>query len=194
LYPLTFSLLAFLLGSLPFSVWLGKRTGHDPRQVGDRNPGATNALKAGGWKLGLAVLLLDVSKAALPVGLAYQVFGWRGPWMVLIALTPMLGHAFSPFLRGQGGKGAATALGIWIGLTLWVVPAVALAALSLAFAILSASGWAMMTALLAVGIYLFAFAPDPLLLAVWAGQVILLGWKYRHDLHRWPAIRRRGVQ
>jgi glycerol-3-phosphate acyltransferase PlsY len=191
MYP-AFFLFAFVLGSMPFSVWLGKLAGGDPRRVGDGNPGATNALKAGGWKLGLAVLMLDISKAALPVGLAYQVFGWRGGWMWLIALAPMLGHSFSPFLGGRGGKGVATALGVWIGLTLWTVPVVALTAISLGFAVLRPSGWAVTMALVAVGSYLLLFAPDALLLAVLAGQAALLLWKYRHDLRHRPGFRHWG--
>jgi glycerol-3-phosphate acyltransferase PlsY len=67
---LLFILLSFTLGALPLSVWVTELAGKDPRAVGDHNPGATNALKAGGKGLGLAALLLDVSKAAAPVGLA----------------------------------------------------------------------------------------------------------------------------
>ncbi|MFZ6027995.1 MAG: glycerol-3-phosphate acyltransferase [Chloroflexota bacterium] len=184
------TLLAFLLGALPFAVWLGRRAGHDPRRVGDGNPGATNALRSGGWKLGLAVLMLDVAKAALPVGLAYQVFAWRGGWMWTIAMAPVIGHAFSPFLGGRGGKGVASALGVWIGLTLWRVPLAALPALLASFAILTLSGWAVLVALLATAVYLLCFEPEPLLLAVLAGQAVLLAWKYRSDLRHRPRIRR----
>ncbi len=80
-------LISFLSGSLPFAVWLGRLKGKDVRQVGDRNPGAINAFRAGGKWIGLAVLLLDVSKAAAPIGLAYYEFGWRGARLVPIALA-----------------------------------------------------------------------------------------------------------
>ena len=95
---------SFLSGALPLSVWVTKLAGKDPRAVGDHNPGATNALKAGGKWVGLAALLLDVSKAAAPVGLAYQIFDIRGPEMVALALAPMLGHAYSPFLGFKGDR------------------------------------------------------------------------------------------
>jgi hypothetical protein len=104
-------IVAFLLGALPLSVWVTHLAGKDPRAVGDKNPGATNALKAGGKWVGLAALMLDISKAAAPVGLAYQILGLDGPWMVAIALAPSLGHAYSPFLRFQGGKALATVSG-----------------------------------------------------------------------------------
>ena len=81
LISLIWIVLAFVSGSLPFSVWLGKlATGKDVRQVGDGNPGATNVFRAGSKLVGLLVLILDIGKAALPVGLAYYVLGcaaWR---------------------------------------------------------------------------------------------------------------------
>jgi glycerol-3-phosphate acyltransferase PlsY len=180
---------AFLCGSLPFSVWVTARFGADVRAVGDRNPGATNALKAGGWKSGLAALLLDTSKAAFPVGLAYQIFGLRGPGMLLLAFAPMLGHAYSPFLKFKGGKALATALGVWIGLTLWDVPLVALAGLVLWFVLLRNSGWAVLLALLGVGVYLLRARPEALLVEMLGLQTALLLWKHREDLRARPSLR-----
>lgn len=186
LTDILFFLFAFLLGALPFSVWMAQLAGKDPRAVGDHNPGATNALKAGGKWVGLAALMLDVSKAAAPVGLAYQVFGLRGPAMAAIALAPMLGHAYSPFLRFRGGKALATALGVWIGLTWWDVPLVALAGITFWYWLLKRSGWAVLLTLTGMGVYLFFFRPEPLFWGVWGLQVVLLLWKHRMDF----AIRR----
>jgi len=184
-----FACFAFFLGALPFAVWLGNLVGYDPRQVGDHNPGAANAFLVAGWKFGLVVLILDISKAALPVGLAYQTLGWRGLWMWLIALAPSLGHAYSPFLGGQGGKAVATVMGAWIGLTLWRVPLVGVCALVIGFALLTASGWALVIAFLAVGFYLLGFEPAPLFLGVLIAQFLLLAWKYRSDLVHKPVLR-----
>jgi len=115
-----FTGLSFLLGSLPFAVWIGKATtGEDIRTYGDLNPGATNVLRAGSRGGFLLAMVLDICKSALPVGLAYQQWGitdWR---IVPITLAPVAGHAFSPFLDGKGGKALATAFGVWIGLTIW---------------------------------------------------------------------------
>lgn len=173
---------AFLSGALPLSVWVTKLTaGRDPRAVGDHNPGATNALKSGGKWVGLAALLLDVSKAAAPVGLAYQIFDIRGPAMAAIALAPMLGHAYSPFLRFRGGKALATALGVWIGLTLWDVPLVALTGITVWFLLLKNSGWAVLFTLAGMAVYLFIFRPEPLFLWVLGLQTVLLLWKHRLD-------------
>ena len=70
---------ALLCGSLPFSLWVGRwLAGRDVREAGEHNPGATNALRVGGWRVGLVALMLDISKGALPVGLAQYVFAHSG--------------------------------------------------------------------------------------------------------------------
>lgn len=183
-------LLAFLCGSLPFSVWLGRivcRT--DVRHFGDGNPGATNAFRAGGALPGLLALMLDVSKGAAPVGLAYFNLGIRGLPMYLVSTAPLLGHAFSPFLRFRGGKGLAVSFGVWIGLTIWRIPLPALLLVLLWTALLDASGWAVLLTLVGLGVVLLAWMPDPLLLAVLAGQAVILAWTHRVDLGRRPHLR-----
>lgn len=173
---------AFLSGALPLSVWVTKLAARrDPRSVGDHNPGATNALRAGGKWVGLAALLLDVSKAAAPAGLAYQIFGIRGPAMTAIALAPMFGHAYSPFLGFRGGKALAAALGVWIGLTWWDVPLVALAGITIWFLLLKNSGWAVLLTLAGMAAYLYIFRPEPLFFWVLGLQTGLLLWKHRAD-------------
>lgn len=106
-----FVIAAFLLGSLPFSAWLGKAWGGvDLREVGSRNPGATNLLRAVGKGPALVALLLDVTKGAVPVVLARAVeIGDVG--VSLSAVAAILGHVLSPFLRMRGGKGVATSFG-----------------------------------------------------------------------------------
>jgi len=64
-------------------------------------------------------MALDISKGALLVGLAYQVWGIQDSRIVPVTLAPVAGHAFSPFLRGMGGKALATAFSVWIGLSIW---------------------------------------------------------------------------
>ena len=116
---------AFFCGSLPFSVWLGKiALGKDIRHFGDANPGAANVFRAGSQGWGWIAILLDILKGALPVGLANFGAGITGWPLAAIALAPVAGHAFSPFLRFKGGKAIAVSLGIWCGLTLYQVPLV----------------------------------------------------------------------
>lgn len=99
---------AFLSGSIPSSVWLGKLVlDVDVRDFGDGNPGATNLFWAGSPLLGIVTLILDVGKAALPVGICHSVLGLGGAGMILISLAPVAGHMFSPFLGFKGGKALA---------------------------------------------------------------------------------------
>ena len=178
-------LVAFLAGSLPFSVWVGRLLlGVDIRQFGDGNPGAANAFRAGSQLAGLLVLVLDISKAAAPVGLAYFNLGIRGWGMFLIALAPMLGHAFSPFLRFRGGKAIAAGLGVWIGLTLWKASLPGIVGALIGIALFTPSGWSVMCAMCAILLALLAWLPDPFLLAVWLGETLIFAWTHRLDLRQ----------
>jgi glycerol-3-phosphate acyltransferase PlsY len=190
LNTILWTIFAFLCGSLPFSVWVSRLFGKDARAVGDGNPGATNALKAGGWYVGLIAFLLDVSKAAAPVGLAYQIWGWHGWEIVPVALAPIFGSAFSPFLKFKGGKSLSVSLGIWIGLTLWEAPVVILTSLSAAFLVQSVSGWAVVVSLLSMVIYLFLRGATPQLWVILGLQALLLFWTHRADLRQRPRLRK----
>jgi glycerol-3-phosphate acyltransferase PlsY len=177
--------LAFLCGSLPFSVWLGKiLLGLDVRKFGDGNPGAANAFRTGNKLVGLIVLLLDISKAATPVGWAYFNLDIRGIPMVLIAVAPILGHVFSPFLGFRGGKALATALGVWIGLTIWKLSLPAVVGALVGIALFTSPGWLVMLALSGILAVLLIWMPDPLLLAVWFSEVFILAWTHRLDLRK----------
>jgi glycerol-3-phosphate acyltransferase PlsY len=177
--------LAFLCGSFPFSVWLGKiLLGLDVRKYGDGNPGAANAFRTGNKLIGLLVLLLDITKAAAPVGWAYFNLGIRGIPMLLIAVAPILGHVFSPFLGFRGGKALATALGVWIGLTIWKLSLPAILGAVLGIALFTPPGWSGMLALGGILAVLLIWMPDPLLLAVWFSEVFILAWTHRLDLRQ----------
>jgi glycerol-3-phosphate acyltransferase PlsY len=174
---------AFISGSLPFSVWISKLLlGVDVRRYGNGNPGAANAFRTGSKLVGLIVLMLDISKAALPVGMAYFNMGIRGAGMVLIALAALLGHVFSPFLRFRGGKALAAALGVWIGLTLWRASLPAIVGALIGIALFTPPGWSAVCAMSTVLLVLLIWLPDPLLLMVWSGMALVLAWTHRLDL------------
>ena len=118
-------ILGFSLGSIPFSLLVGKFALHtDIRSLGDGNPGGFNVWKAGGRFWAAFAVLLDGFKGAIPVGLAHYLFGIDGWPLIPVALAPLVGHIFSPILKFNGGKGLATTFGIWLGLTLWLGPTV----------------------------------------------------------------------
>jgi glycerol-3-phosphate acyltransferase PlsY len=178
-------LLAFLCGSIPFSVWLGKiLLGLDVRKFGDGNPGAANAFRTGSKLIGILVLMLDVSKGTAPVGWAYFHLNIRGIPMILIAIAPILGHVFSPFLGFRGGKALATALGVWIGLTIWKLSLPAIVGAIIGIALITSPGWSVMLALSGVLAVILIWLPDSLLLAVWFFEVTILAWTHRFDLRQ----------
>lgn len=182
--------IAFLCGSLPFSVWLGKLFLRvDVRQYGDGNPGAANVFRSGSKAIGLLALFLDVAKAAAPVGLSYYNLGIRGIPMYFIAIAPILGHAFSPFLGFRGGKAIATSLGVWIGLTIWKASVVGVIGTVIGITLMTSSGWAVMLGLLGILIALVAWMPETLLLLVWVSETIILVWTHRMDLLQRPRLR-----
>jgi glycerol-3-phosphate acyltransferase PlsY len=187
---IAFILLAFICGSLPFSVWVGKLlVGQDVRQLGDGNPGATNVFKSGKPLAGLLALILDISKAAAPVGVAYFSLNIRGPSMFLIAIAPILGHAFSPFLHFRGGKALATALGVWIGLTIWKASLPAVAGVLIGIVLFTSAGWSVMLAMAGILVTLVIWRPESLFLGVWLAETLILAWTHRTDLLRRPHLR-----
>ena len=106
----------YLLGSLPFSVWIARAYGVDVRKVGSGNPGATNVLRAAGRGPGVLALLCDAGKGVLAVVLA-RLLTDSPAWWCWAALAAVCGHVFSVFLRFQGGKGVATAAGALVAVS-----------------------------------------------------------------------------
>ena len=187
-----FSLLGFALGSLPFSVWVGRIGARDDiRRHGDGNPGARNAWRAGGWRLGLLALVLDVTKGAVPVALARSVGDLWGWALLPVAISPLLGHAFSPWLRFRGGKAVASTFGVWSALTYWQVPTV----LGLSFAavrtVQAVDAWTVVLSFPVVALFLSLRGEEPWLLVNLGANFALLVWTHRHDLRSPPRWRPR---
>ncbi len=183
---LAWTIVGFLLGAIPFSLLLGRWAARsDIRRFGDGNPGAINALRAGGWRVGGPALFLDFLKGALPVGLAVRVSGVSGWALVPVALAPVLGHAFSPFLRFKGGKALAVSLGIWTGLTMPLGPFVLGAILIVVYGLIATSAWAAILSAVVWGVYLLVSGgARSQMLAILAGDLAILVWKHREDLRQ----------
>ena len=123
--------IGFLLGSIPFGLLLTRAAGlGDIRAIGSGNIGATNVLRTGNKKLAAATLALDFGKGAAAV---WIVAALVGPHLAgLAAVAAVLGHCHPPWLGFRGGKGVATALGVFLGLAWPVFLAAALTWLALA--------------------------------------------------------------
>ncbi|HSD91191.1 MAG TPA: glycerol-3-phosphate 1-O-acyltransferase PlsY [Kofleriaceae bacterium] len=102
----------YLAGSIPFGVIVARKKGIDIRTKGSGNIGATNVGRVLGLGAGLLVLVLDALKGAAAVALATKYSG-MDPIIAMAGFAAILGHCFSPFLGGKGGKGVATALGVF---------------------------------------------------------------------------------
>ncbi len=110
----------YLLGSIPFGVVVAKCLGTvDPRTAGSRNIGFTNVLRVSGKKAGLLTLAGDVGKGWL-VGWAAAHSLDREAMVLIVTLSPILGHLYSVFLGFRGGKGVATAMGAVAGVAPWL--------------------------------------------------------------------------
>jgi acyl phosphate:glycerol-3-phosphate acyltransferase len=111
-------LLAYLLGSIPAAVWIGKIFHNvDVRDHGSGNAGATNVIRVLGWKTGIPVLIIDLAKG-LTAAMLPRFFHLADPgsalltsMQILTGLTAILGHVFPVFAGFRGGKGVATVFG-----------------------------------------------------------------------------------
>jgi len=114
----------YLAGSIPTGVILSKLFGtKDIRQEGSGNIGATNVYRVSGAKLGIVTLLGDVLKGFIPVALTCSLMDSE-MWIAAVAFFTFLGHLFPIFLKFRGGKGVATALGIFLVIAPLMVPCV----------------------------------------------------------------------
>lgn len=122
--PLLLVLLAYLLGSVPTSHWVGRGVfGVDLRKRGSGNLGATNTFRVLGWKAAVVVVTVDVAKGFVPAW-AFPLLdapetAWS--WAMAYGAAAVLGHVFSVFNGFRGGKGVATSGGVFLGLAPWAV-------------------------------------------------------------------------
>ena len=171
--------LAYLLGATPTGYVAGRLgRGIDLRQHGSHNLGATNVYRVLGWRYAIPVGLIDMAKGVVPVAIL-------GPWSngpawftVSLGIAAVLGHMFSPYVRFRGGKGVATAAGVFLGLA----PLAVLISLGIWGATLWLSGYVSVASLVAAVLFplwVRVTAPgEPYTL--WAAIVLALLLVYAH--------------
>ena len=181
---------AYICGSVPFAVWLGRvLLRKEIRRFGDGNPGGTNVIRAGGKGLGLAVIFLDGLKGMLPVLAAHMLADLSCWSLAAVALAAVIGHAFSIFLQFEGGKAVAVTFGIWAGLTGWSTLFVLGALLVVAYFALTIDGWAVIGAMCGLLVFLVVTDSPLAILTVWLGNILIVAWKHRIDLAQRPRVR-----
>lgn len=182
---LSFILLAYLLGSISFAVitsWIFKLP--DPRTYGSKNPGATNVLRSGKKTAAVLTLLGDAGKGWLAVWLAQYyapLWGMGTEIVAAVALAVFIGHIFPVFLRFQGGKGVATAVGVLFGLNVWMGLLSIFTWLSVAMIWRISSLSALVAAGLAPIYSFLLFGLDIITLAVLLMSLILI-WRHQANI------------
>ena len=189
MHPALAVVLSYMAGSVP-SAWLaGKASGVDLRSQGSGNLGATNVLRVLGPRIGAAVFLADIAKGALPVHFLASMTGLSGNALaavqILCGAAAVVGHARPVFLGfGKGGKGVATACGVFL----------ALAPLETAFTLLTfaivvlSSGYvslASLSAAFALPVVLAAsFGVMSFMLPVGVATLLFVIWTHRENIKR----------
>ncbi len=208
--------LAYLLGSIPFGYLFYRwKYGGDIRREGSGNIGATNVMRRAGAGLGMATLLCDACKGALAVVLAdflgyqtlptshyiymrttSQVPVYHYAWIASAIVAVMLGHIYTPWLRGRGGKGVATGLGVFLALA----PRALLLALLLFIAIVALWRFISLASIAASLLmpvliwWQYGRSYPPVIYAAASFGALLVIWRHRENLRRLRAGQEYRVQ
>ncbi len=176
----------YLLASVPFSLLIGRVVfGKDIRNYGDGNPGATNVKRASGSMTWFIIaVFLDGVKGLFPVGIAWWLLGWNGLEIVPIAWAALAGHAFSLFLKFNGGKSVAITGGVWIGLMMLEAILVVPVLLTFWFYSIEDNNHAVIAWMLSFLVYLLLTADNNALLLVWLGNFAILVYRHRDGLQQ----------
>lgn len=180
MYTALFTVVAYLIGSISFAVVMSRVFGlSDPRTYGSKNPGATNVLRSGNKKAAIATLIGDAAKGWFALWLAQLLadrFDVGDFGIALVALAVFLGHLYPIFFKFVGGKGVATALGVLLGLNVWLGLATLVTWLVIAYAFRYSSFAALVSAIFAPFYFGLLFGTDEKekLLAVIIMSVLLL--------------------
>ena len=168
---------AYLLGAVPFGLMIGLTQGVDVRRAGSGNIGATNVGRIAGKKAGIITLAGDALKGVIPLMITSAIAG-NVPWLIaLTGLTAFLGHIYPVFNHFKGGKGVATALGVF----LYISPLSVLAAIAVFASVVAVWRYVSLGSIIAAGLMpalvgLFSDTKIYIILAVFIGGIVI----YRH--------------
>lgn len=173
---------AYLIGSIPTGVIVGRIRGFDPRAVGSGNIGASNVARAGGSSAAVITLIGDALKGAIPVIIA-RAAGVPAATIAWVGLAAFVGAICSVFLFFQGGKGLAAGLGIWLAISP-MATLFALAAFAVVFAISRITSLASMAAAIVLppAVAILGLPHHYLLLAILMTALAL--FRHRENIQR----------
>ena len=182
--PFALLLLAgsYIIGSISSAVLVSRSMGlADPRTVGSGNPGATNVLRSGNKKAAALTLIGDLAKGLLPLLLARQL-PVENELLCAMALTAIIGHMYTLFLRFKGGKGVATTLGALLGVQpllalIWILLWLSVAKLT------RYSSLAALTATLSLPLIAWFGLQEPNITLLSSLIAILVSWRHRKNIN-----------
>jgi acyl phosphate:glycerol-3-phosphate acyltransferase len=185
----------FLLGAVPFSVIIGRLAlGKNIQEYGDGNPGAVNVFRAGGHKAGLLAVFLDIAKGVPFVFLAHAWLGLPDLSIVIVAMSAVLGHAFSPFLRWHGGKAVSITFGVLMGLPQHEAFFAFTAFVVAGFLLVENDSWIVVLGAAATLAYV-AIAGEPYVIILLLFCILVLFvFKYFDTLHSLPRLHGRVIR
>lgn len=182
LNELILTAVAYIVGSIPTGLLLARASGVDIRATGSGNIGATNVYRTLGRTVGIATLLGDCLKGLVPVLVARKL-GFADPWVAAVGLAAFLGHVYTIFLGFKGGKGVATALGVFLG----VSPLSVLGALVLFIGIVATTRYISLGSIIAAAAMPFLVAAverRPLLVGMTLVIAVIVIVKHRENIRR----------
>ncbi len=182
LNELILTAVAYIVGSIPTGLLLARASGVDIRATGSGNIGATNVYRTLGRTVGIATLLGDCLKGLVPVLVARKL-GFADPWVAAVGLAAFLGHVYTIFLGFKGGKGVATALGVFLG----VSPLSVLGALALFIGIVATTRYISLGSIIAAAAMPFLVAAverRPLLVGMTLVIAVIVIVKHRENIRR----------
>jgi glycerol-3-phosphate acyltransferase PlsY len=187
-------LAAFILGALPFSVWVGRWfLKKDITKYGDGNPGAANVFRSGSIKLGLLAVLLDILKGVPFVFMSYAVFDLSIGVVVAVGAGAIMGHAFSPFLKFKGGKSVAVTFGVIMAMPQVDILVVFILLALFGFLFIEQHSWAVMPGPAGTLVYLLMARGSSWELLFMIGVLVLFVVKQYDNLRAFPRFKPRLI-
>ena len=179
--PYFLIILAYFIGSISTAIVTCKIMGKvDPRTVGSKNPGATNVLRYAGKKAAFFTLLGDVLKGLIPVLIGHS-FGLEWQWLGLIGIAAFLGHIYPIYYGFKGGKGVATAIGVYLGLHP-VVGLVIILTWMISALIFNVSSLSALIAALLAPLYFFWVTNSLNLFIILIVMTVIIYWRHRTNI------------
>jgi glycerol-3-phosphate acyltransferase PlsY len=185
----------FILGAVPFSVIIGRLfLRKDIRNYGDGNPGSVNVFRAGGQKAGFVAVVLDIVKGVPFVFLAHAWLKLPGLAVAIVAISAVLGHAFSPFLRGHGGKAVAISFGVLLGLPQHDILLAYMAFFIAGFLFVENDSWISVLGAAATLAYVAITGEPYEIIVLFSFILVLFVFKYFDTLHSLPRLHGRLIR